>query len=58
MVNVLGIKADPQVLVRIYEENLDVLKKLADDPKVGKMSRVEEYNHYYLIWHHPYFYKG
>ena len=58
MVNVLGIKADPQVLVRIYEENLDVLKKLADDGKVAGMSRTDEYNHYLLIWNHPYFYKG
>ena len=50
MVNVLGIKADPKVLVRIYEENLDVLKKLADDPTVAGMSPADEYNHYLLIW--------
>ena len=57
MINVLRIRYVPEVFLRIYKENLNILKKLANDPKVAGMSPVDEYHHYLSIWHYPYFYK-
>ena len=57
MMNVLKIRTVPEVLFKIYEENFEILKKLANDPNVAGMSPVNEYHHYLSIWHYPYFYK-